>query len=906
MTAQQLEQTRQENGLWVTSDVRDVLVSVHSTPSGLSQAEAQRRLLALGPNELQEEKKTTPLLLFLEQFKSFLILILIVAGVISIGIGEVVEAIAIFIIVVLAGVLGFVQEYQAGKAIESLRNMAAPSATVLRDGKQQSIPSRELVPGDVILLKAGDRIPADARVLEVVNLKVDEAPLTGESIPVEKIDQILPSDNVPLGDRKNMLYMGTLVTYGKGRAVVVATGMRTEFGKIADMLRTTEQPPTPLQVNLGRLGKWIGVLAIALATVMSMLGILRGYEAVEMFVWGVALAVAVIPEALPAVVTITLAIGVRRMVKRNALIRKLPAVETLGATTVICSDKTGTLTQDEMTVRVISVNGRTINVDGVGYAPVGRFWVEGAEVDPPTDQHLKELLTAAVLCNDASLHREGEQWRLTGDPTEGALVVVAAKAGIDRDTCVRLFPRLRDIPFSSERKRMTTVHLLPDGFRAFSKGAPEVVLESCTHIDHDGTLVPLDAARRSEVLNAAHQMAANALRVLAFSTKRMTSQNGTDESIEKDMVFLGLAGMMDPPRPEVKAAIRTCRQAGLRPVMITGDHKVTAEAVARELGILNGGKVLTGMELEQLPEDQLESVVDSVDVYARISPAHKLRIVSALQNKGHIVAMTGDGVNDAPALKRADIGVAMGITGTDVSKEASDMILTDDNFASIVAAVEEGRGIFENIRKYLVFLLSGNMGTVFAMVIALLAELPLPLSAVQILFINFIMDGLIAIALGVEPPEAGIMNKPPRRKDEGMLHRSTLAYIFSIGALIAAVTIGVFLWALQAGYSTAEAMTMFFVTLIISRLFNGLNCRSFDVSVFRLGWFTNISLGVSIVLALVLTILALYVGILQDAFHTTALSAQQWSIAFVASSVILLTVEIWKGVRRRGRRVERQ
>jgi Ca2+-transporting ATPase len=446
---------------------------------------------------------------------------------------------------------------------------------------------------------------------------------------------------------------------------------------------------------------------------------------------------------------------------------------------------------------------------------------------------------------------------------------------------------------------MTTVHLLPDGFRAFSKGAPEVVLESCTHIHRNGATVPLDAALRSEVLNAAHRMAVNALRVLAFSSRTLASKDDTDTSIEKDMVFLGLAGMMDPPRSEVYEAIRTCREAGIRTVMITGDHKVTAEAVARELRILNRGEAMTGMELEQLPEDQLESVVESVDVYARISPAHKLRIVSALQKKGHVVAMTGDGVNDAPALKRADIGVAMGITGTNVSKEASDMILTDDNFTSIIAAVEEGRGIFENIRKYLVYLLSGNIGTVLAMVVALMAELPLPLTAVQILFINFIMDGLIAIALGLEPPEAGFMRKPPRRKDEEILHRSALGYILGVSALIATVTFGVFFWILEAGYSTTEAMTIFFVTLIFARLFNGLNCRSFDTSVFRLGAFTNISLVVGIILALFLTILVLYVEIFQDAFRTTVLSAQLWTIAFVASSVILLTVEMWKEIRRR-------
>ncbi len=887
---------------WHRADIESVLRNANSTAGGLSTLEARERLARYGPNELQEERGVSPLTLFLGQFKSLLVLILIAAGVISAGMGEVVEAVAIFVIVVLAGVLGFLQEYHAGKAIASLRKMASPNATVLRDGIETIIPSRELVPGDIILLKSGDRIPVDARVLQVMTLKVDEAPLTGESIPVEKNSAAIPAQDAPLGDRRNMLYMGTLVTYGRGRAVVVETGMQTEFGKIADMLRTTESRKTPLQTGLDRLGKLIGIFAIALAAVISLFGVFRGYAAVEMFVWGVALAVAIIPEALPAVVTITLALGVRRMVKRRALIRKLPAVETLGATSVICSDKTGTLTEDQMTVRQIFVNGIIIDVEGAGYAPVGEFKIRGERIDIAANKHLNDLLMEAALCNDASLrHKEGN-WEIIGDPTEGALIVLAAKAGVDRDALVRLFPRVYEIPFSSERKRMTTVHQFPDGLFAFSKGAPEMILAECSQVRKQGKDVQLDDEMRNEITNVAHTMGNNALRVLAFSMKRVVSANGLDDSIERDMVFLGLVGMMDPPRLEAKSAIEVCEKAGIRTIMITGDHKITAVAVARELGILKHGGVLTGSELEALSDGQLDNAVESMDVYARISPAHKLRIVSALQKKGHIAAMTGDGVNDAPALKRADIGVAMGITGTDVSKEAADMILTDDNFASIVAAVEEGRSIFENIRKYLIFLLSGNMGTVFAMVVALLANLPLPLAAVQILFINFIMDGLIAIALGVEPPEPGIMRKPPRNVREGILNRPALWYIGGAGALIAIITLAVFVWALEAGYSATEAMTMFFVTLILARLFNGFNCRSLDDSVFRLGPFTNKQLIYSTIAALFLTMSVLYVDALRVAFNTVPLSPVQWMVAFAASSVVLIIVELWKHIHRIGGR----
>jgi Ca2+-transporting ATPase len=766
----------------------DIIFSYLRTfPNGLSGVESANRLALIGANELIEEQKVSPLKLLLEQFTSLLIIILIAAAVISAIIGEPVEAIAIIIIVILAGVLGFVQEYQAGKAIESLKKMAAPNATALRDNTETIVPTRDLVPGDIVLLKTGDRIPADARLLEVSNLKIDEASLTGESESVEKISAPLHAGETTIGDRKNMVYMGTSISYGRGRAVVVATGMKTEFGKIAALLQSTESRKTPLQNDLDKLGKILGIFSIVLAGVISLFGVFRGYSVVEMFVWGVALAVAVIPEALPAVVTISLALGVRRMVKRRALIRKLPAVETLGATTIICSDKTGTLTQDEMTVRKIFVNGKMYDVEGAGYAPVGEFFLDGKPVKPQEDRDLSNLLYAGVLCSDTVLRPTDGGWDIIGDPTEGGIIVAAAKAGINQYDIVLLSPRVNEIPFSSERKRMTTIHRLNHGMHSFSKGGPEIILASCSSVYRNGKAEPLDEAERATILKNAYSMGESALRVLALSDKPFREGSAVDESVEKDMVFLGLVGMIDPPRPEVKEAIKVCEKAGIKPVMITGDHKITAVAVARELGILKNGGVITGIELEHISDEALEKTVESIEVFARISPEHKMRIVTAFMNRGHVVAMTGDGVNDAPSLKKADIGVAMGITGTDVSKEAADMILTDDNFASIVSAVEEGRSIFENIRKYLIFLLSGNMATVFAMIIALIGGLPLPLDAVQILFINFIMDGVIAIALGVEPPEPGNMLKKPRNVKEGILTVRAMMIIAAIGVMIALV-----------------------------------------------------------------------------------------------------------------------
>jgi Ca2+-transporting ATPase len=882
----------------LTSD--ETLQKLNTRSSGLTNKEVLACQEQYGSNELKGKEGVSPLVLFISQFTNSLIIILIIAGIISAIIGEGVEAIAIIVIVILAGILGFLQEYQAEKAIESLRKMAAPYATVLRDGIESSMPARDLVPGDIIRLRTGDKVPADARLIEVMNLKVDEAPLTGESESVEKVIFPLSQEGeVSLGDRLNMLYMGTAVVYGRGKAVITSTGMATEFGKIAGLLQTTESRRTPLQVDLDKVGRVLGIFSIVLAAVISIFGVFRGYAIIEMFIWGVALAVAVIPEALPAVVTISLALGVRRMVKRRALIRKLPAVETLGATTIICSDKTGTLTKDEMTVRKIFANGKLIDVLGAGYVPEGSFLLNGSSFDPRQDRDISNLFYAGILCSDTILQQQGNEWNVLGDPTEGGIIVAAAKAGIIREEIVKLFPRINEIPFSSQRKRMTTIHQFNEGLHAFSKGAPEVILGTCSAIYDDGKRRSITDDERKQIIETAHNLGKDALRVLALAEKPFAPGDKVDESVEHDMVFLGLVGMIDPPRPEAKEAIKLCEQSGIKPVMITGDHKVTAVAVAQELGLLKDGGVITGVELEHLSDEELDKRVETINVYARISPEHKMRIVTAFMNRGHVVAMTGDGVNDAPSLKKADIGVAMGITGTDVSKEASDMILTDDNFASIVSAVEEGRSIFENIRKYLIFLLSGNMATVFAMICALVCMFPLPLAAVQILFINFIMDGIIAIALSVEPPEPGIMRKKPRDVKEGILNARVIWSISSIGIWIALVTVCVFVWELSNGYSTEHAVTVFFLTLILSRLFNGINCRSMEDSIVKLGFLTNKPLIYATFFALSLTAIIIYLPSLQEPFKTVFLSSREVVVSLLSSSTVLIMAEIQKFIRRK-------
>ena len=659
------------------------------------------------------------------------------------------------------------------------------------------IPARDIVPGDVILVRSGDKVPADARLIEAVNLQVEEAALTGESLPVEKQTEALGDGEWPLAERKNMVYAGTAVTYGRGKGVVVATGMATEFGRTAAMLESVATAKTPLQENLDKVGSALARAALIIVGIIVALGLYRGQPFIEMLIFGIALAVAAVPEALPAVVTISLALGVQRMAKRNALVRRLPAVETLGSTSVICSDKTGTLTKDEMTVRKLYVGGEIFEVSGAGFEPHGTFTRAGAVVEPPGPAKL--FLRAAALTSDARLARSDGHWQIKGDPTEGALVVLAAKAGLKKIDLETEFPRVHEIPFSSEAKRMTTLHRSPSGLIAYAKGAPEIILDACAFQLTEAGEEELDQARRETILQAAGEMARQALRVLAVAYK----SNATPEHCEREMVFLGLAGMIDPPRSEARAAIQRCELAGIKTVMITGDHPVTAEAVARELALLKQGRVITGTELEAMSEPNFEHAVENISVYARVSPAHKLRVVTALQKKDHVVAMTGDGVNDAPALKKADIGIAMGITGTDVSKEAAAMTLTDDNFATIVAAVEEGRAIFNNIKKYLMYLLSSNIGEIGLMLGAGLLGLPLPLTAVQILYVNLATDGLPALALAVDPPEEDLMRRPPRNRRTGIFTRPVIVLMLVGGLWSMTVNLVFFHWLLSTGRSLA-------------------------------------------------------------------------------------------------------
>ena len=888
---------------WHTLPVGAVSEQLRSSVQGLAADEARRRLAGAGPNELQAARRLSPWALLAAQFKNVLIVILLAATALSAFLGHAVESAVITVIVLFAVLLGFVQEYRAERAIEALRRMAAPGASVLRDGRETEVAAREVVPGDVLLLATGDRIAADARLIDAVNLQAQEAALTGESVPVEKRTETLAGADLAIGDRRNMVYAGTAVTYGRGRAMVVATGMATEFGRIARLLETVETGRTPLQVNLDRLGHLLARAALVIVAVIVALGLLRGQPFVEMLVFGIALAVAVVPEALPAVVTISLALGVQKLVKRRALMRRLAAVETLGSTSVICSDKTGTLTQDEMTARQLHVAGRLVDVSGAGYRPHGEFSFDGARLefasghDHPLRDPLHELLGAAALASDAKI-AAGEAdggWSIRGDPTEGALGVAAAKAGLHKPELDDRFPRRHEIPFASETKRMTTLHASTgEGLVAFAKGAPEVILASCTAWRSAEGDEPLDESRRQAILGAARKMAGEALRVLAVARK----ENATPADAEHDMTFLGLVGMIDPPRPEAKGAIRTCEQAGIRVVMITGDHPVTAQAVADELGILKGGRVVTGAELEEMSDATLEREAGSIAVYARVSPAHKLRVVEALQRQGHVVAMTGDGVNDAPALKRADIGVAMGITGTDVAKEAAAMTLTDDNFASIVAAVEEGRGIFGNIKKYLMFLLSSNIGEIGLMAGATLLGLPLPLTAVQILYVNLATDGLPALALAVDPPEADLIRRAPRDPRRGIFTRPVITLMLVAGVWSTLVNLGLFAWLLASGYGVEKAMAMTFVSLVIIQFWNAYNFRSDRASVLRRP-FANKWLNLAVVWELGLLLLVIYLPFLQTPFSTYALEPMHWAIVLAGSLTILPVMELAKWIQRR-------
>jgi Ca2+-transporting ATPase len=885
--------------VWYTLTVDATLAELKTSSFGLTAQEARRRLDEDGPNELEAARRVSKWRLLLDQFKNVLIVILLVATGLSAFLGEGVEAMVIGVIVLFAVGLGFIQEFRAERAIDALRKMAAPTATAIRDGEELEVSAQHLVLGDIVLLQAGDRVPADVRLIESINLQIEEAALTGESMAVEKHAGPIAGAEAALGDRKNMAYAGTSATYGRGRAVVVATAMNTEFGKIARMLQTVETERTPLQKNLDRVGHLLARVALVIVALIVALGLLRGQPFMEMLIFGVALAVAVVPEALPAVVTISLAIGVQRMVKRHALMRRLPAVETLGCTSVICSDKTGTLTKDEMTVRSLYVAERLWEVSGAGYEPHGQFLVDGRAEEP--DEALRKFLRAATLASDAHSAR-GEadgRWHIKGDATEGALVVAAAKAGLVKTELERLAPRTGEIPFTSETKRMTTLHAVHEGTVAFSKGAPEVILASCTHVltrEH-GILreQPLDEVGRQRIMETARSLADQALRVLGVAQKSDASL----DTAEHGMTFLGLAGMIDPPRPEAKEAVRKCEEAGIRVVMITGDHPVTAQAVARELGILKGGRVITGAQLDAISEPDFKREVAGIDVYARVSPAHKLRVISALQKGGSVVAMTGDGVNDAPALKKADIGIAMGITGTDVTKEAAAMTLTDDNFASIVAAVEEGRGIFSNIKKYLMYLLSSNIGEMLLMAGATVLGMPMPLSAVQLLYTNLATDGLPALALAVDPPDRDLMQRPPRNPRAGIFSRPVLFLMLVGGIWSAIANLGLFIWARARQLPTEECMTLVFVSLVLIQFFKAYNFRSDRHSVLRQP-FANRWLNLAIMWELLLLAGVVYLPFLHKPFGTYSLPLSDWPVLLGTALTIIPVLEAAKWAVRRG------
>jgi Ca2+-transporting ATPase len=868
---------------------------------GLSDDLAGKRLSEFGPNRLEEVGRISAWRQFANQFTDFIVLVLIGAALVSGLLQEWIDAAAILVIVVLNAILGFIQEYRAERALEALKKLAAPLARVIRGGGTMDIPAEEVVPGDVIALEMGDLVPADGRLLEDHLLEIDEASLTGESVPVKKAADRILDEGAPLGDRRNMVYSSTVVTYGKGTAVVTATGMGTELGRIAHLVQTIGRERTPLQERLEKVGRWLVYGCLLICVVVFGLGLWRGVPPVEIFLTAVSLAVAAIPEGLPAVVTIALALGVRRMVQRNALIRKLPSVETLGSATVICTDKTGTLTQSEMTVRKIGLLDRIIDVSGDGYVPHGDFMVNGQPISPE-DRDLNLALKIGVLGSNARLKQgtgDDSAWSVIGDPTEGALLAVGGKGGLWREGLEKQYAFVEELPFDSNRKRMSMIWQGADGtITAAVKGAPDVVLGLCTHIQSKGDVRPITSADKEYLLGLNERFASEAMRLLAMAYRRLPDGLGEPsvEEVERDLIFTGLMAMKDPPRPEAKEAIAKARQAGLEVAMITGDHKDTAEAIAKELDLFREGDIcLTGSGLDVINDQQLAEIVEKVRVYARVSPEHKLRIVRAWEGRGHVVAMTGDGVNDAPALKEADIGIAMGVTGTDVSKEASDMILTDDNFASIVAAVEEGRAIFDNIRRFIHYLLSCNIGEVLTMFLASLLGMPLPLLPIQILWVNLATDSLPALALGVERPEPGIMERPPRPPTEGVITRSTARIMGVQGLIIGLLTLGAFVLEYYVmGGSAERARVMAFSTTIFAQNIHAFNVRSNKFSIFELGLFSNRWLVAAFGTVILSELAIIYLPIFQPIFKTTPLTLQDWSIVVILGLMPLVIMEVIK------------
>ena len=869
--------------------------------TGLSPLEAKNRLEKYGPNELKEEGKRSLLSKILAQFKDFLVIILIFASIISFIVGEKVDAIVILAIVIVNALLGLYQEGRAEKALDALKKMTSPNAKVIRNGTATMVPANSLVPGDIVLLDAGDIVPADLRLIESSNLKIDESSLTGESLPVEKNGQITWDKEISLGDRKNMAYMSTIVNYGRGKGIVVETGHSTEIGKIATMIQSYEEESTPLQRKLDQLGKYLGIACIIVCALVFVVGILQGRDLLGMFMIAISLAVAAIPEGLPAIVTIVLALGMNNMVKRNAIIKKLLAVETLGCTTSICTDKTGTLTQNEMTVVKAYTDNKVFDITGTGYEPKGEFKLEDNPIKIKESINLNRLLYISVLCNDAILDKTSQGYRIVGDPTEGALITLAGKGNISRKDANEKFPRIQEIPFDSDRKMMTTFHenFFPGKFVSFTKGAPDIILSKCKYILIDGEVHDLDEKMRKNILNQNSNFSKSALRVLAFAYREYDEMPSEIQKniIEDNLIFVGLVGMIDPPREEAKEAIKLCKKAGIDTYMITGDYKETAFAIAKELGIAeNEDEAIMGSELNDLSDEELKELVKKKKVYARVSPEHKVKIINGLKANGEIVAMTGDGVNDALALKRADIGVAMGITGTDVAKNTAEVILTDDNFASIVAAVEEGRIIYDNIKKFVFFLLSCNIGEILIILLSILFNMPVPLLAIQLLWLNLITDSFPALALGVEKGDSKIMEVPPRNPDEPILDKDMIRGITLQSIAITVATLFSYRWGLKNyGMDNLNiARTIAFATLISAELLRAFSSRSRRESIFKIGVFSNKTLNYAILFSFALLFAVIYISPLQRIFHTFPLSLNDWKIIVLYGFLPLVVGEINK------------
>ncbi|MBA3870322.1 MAG: cation-translocating P-type ATPase [Anaerolineae bacterium] len=919
--------------IWHTQEAASVLQQLTvKTDEGLDTNTVVKRVESYGTNELVEKGITSPWAILWEQLTNPLVLLLLLAAGISLVLGKVDSVIAIMAIVILNAVLGVFQEYRAEQAMAALKKMAAPLVRVRREHKVIEIASRELVPGDMVLLEAGNIVPADARITASANLQVQEASLTGESQPVEKSTAALRGDDIPLGDRHNMLYMGTAVTYGRGEAVIVETGMKTQLGHIAELIQSVEGEITPLQRRINELGKALLILALAVMAIAFLIGLTTGDPLDLVLLNAVAIAVAVVPEGLPAVVTVALALGAQRMLRRKALIRKLTAVETLGSVTTICSDKTGTLTENKMTVTIVDIAGRSATIDEVIKRSQSLSTMNGSASPEPQDTAQALLLAGNTLANDAILEGNAETgFRAAGDPTEGALVVAAARFGIEKPHLDQLFPRVGEVPFSSERKRMSTIHQLngtvtPEAgiarylkqfmtqinsqYITFTKGAVDSLLEVCDRAWVDGEIVPMTAEIRSRIVDANNQLAKDGLRVLGMAIHRIAElpKKWTPEEVEKGMVFVGMEGIIDPPRPEVRDAVAKCRTAGIRPVMITGDHPLTALNIARDLGIATDkDTAMTGQELDKLTQAELEDVVERVPVYARVSPENKLQIVQALQNKGHVVAMTGDGVNDAPALKRANIGVAMGITGTAVSKEAADMVIVDDNFATIVSAVEEGRTIYDNVRRFVKYLMASNTGELFVLLATqLIPGMGIPLTTLQILWMNLITDGIPALALGVEQAERGSMNRAPYAPNESIFGRGLARHIVIVGILLGVSGLALGLWAFhnfQNGVPDFAANTwntMVFFFLTVAQMGHALALRSHRESTFTIGFTGNKLLLGAVVVTIILQTAAVYLPFFNRVFNTTPLTASQLLICIVLSTIVFWGAEIEKWMVRRG------